>query len=42
MATQVGEMSPGEVRWPYREKRCGEMALQVGEMSPGGVRWPYR
>ena len=32
MALQVGEMSPGEVRWPYR----------LGEMSPGVVRWPYR
>ena len=38
MATQVGEISPGEVRCLYG----GEMATKVGEMSPGEVRWPQR
>ena len=38
MATEVGEMSPGDVRC----LQGGELATQVGEMSPGEVRWPHR
>ena len=38
MATEVGEISPGDVRCLHG----GEMALQVGEISPCEVRWPDR